>query len=284
MSTANETATPVIITAPTARNGVTLLQRLLNSSRRIIVYGENGHFCESLPRLIMSVQQDHQRARAELDATRRRFLEQTTEFWSSALWPDSGGYLRASVEGFRHLVKYYQQCSHRYGFERWGIKHPFSSVYLMDWFTGLLPEARYVYIYRNLFDVARSSKARRFVESLEDFTQLATTWCDSVKTVLHAQPAGMLVIRHEDLVRDQAHWLAQLAEFTGVSGIDATVMTRKFNTFRGSASQGRATDQYIPPAELTADETDALRRAAGPLLDELGYEDRAPAELAGRPS
>ena len=45
---------PVFITAPTARNGVTLVQRLLNSSKQIIVYGENTDFMSVLPKLVHS--------------------------------------------------------------------------------------------------------------------------------------------------------------------------------------------------------------------------------------
>ena len=43
--------TPVFLVAPTARNGITLIQRLLNTTRQIIVYGENPAFVQTMPSL-----------------------------------------------------------------------------------------------------------------------------------------------------------------------------------------------------------------------------------------
>ena len=40
---------PIFITAPSARNGVTLIQRLLNSTRQIMVFGENTLLVDHLP-------------------------------------------------------------------------------------------------------------------------------------------------------------------------------------------------------------------------------------------
>ncbi len=271
---------PVVVTAPTARNGITLLQRLLNSSRQIIVYGENKHLCEHATCLVYSAAGIHTSGAAELGLARKRFLTETTEFWSSSLWPDTGLYLQRTIEGFARLVDVYEVCSQRYGFSRWGIKHPFSSLVDFDRFFSLLPAGQFIYVYRNPFDVARSAKARQFATTPADFVRLASNWRESVAAVRRAQRANLLVIKYEALVADPEPWLARIEEFTGIYNIDRSVMHRRFNTFCGPTECGCSPTEYIPPAPLTDAEAGLLREHAADLLAEEGYMDTPCSELA----
>lgn|GEM_PF-946639 len=267
---------PVVITAPTARNGITLLQRLLNSSRRIIVYGENKHFCETLPTLVQECQEiAHQYGQCQ-EATRRRFF-QTTEFWSSALWPDADLYARQMEVAFREFVVLYQRCSEQYGFQRWGIKHPFTTVRDLDRFLTLLPSGRYIYIYRNLYDVARSAKARKFARTPQDFAILATHWKESVGALLNTTLENMLVIKYEEFVADPQPWLKRIEKHTGITRLNPRVLERRFNTFPGQPANGHSPSEYIAPEPLTMTETDILRQCTGNLLEKLGYHDEGSA-------
>jgi hypothetical protein len=275
---------PVVVTAPTARNGITLLQRLLNSTRQIIVYGENKHLCEQVPNAVFTAAEIHNSARADIERARARFLTETTEFWSSTLWPDTGAYLQGAVEGFRRLVHVYQTCSEQYGFPRWGIKHPFSNLIQFDRFFSLLPGALFIYVYRNLFDVARSSKARQFAKTAEDLERLASNWREGVYAVRRVRHKNLLVVRHEDLVADPQQWLARLEDFTGLRTIDRTVMDRKFNTFQGPAQFGYSPTEYIAPVRLTEAEAALLEKHAGDVLAEEGYVNQPRDEHAAVPA
>lgn len=280
MSLSFEQIHPVIVTAPTARNGVTLLQRLLNSSRQIIVYGENKHFCELMPRAVFCANHAHVTAHEQIERTRQRFLSETTEFWSSNLWPDTLMYLKQAVETFRTFVYFYQGCSEQYGFRRWGLKHPFANVEVFDQFYELLPTARYIYIYRNLFDVARSSKARKFAKTPQDFAALATAWSDSVRVLRRSRADNLLVIKYEELLSRPADWIARIEQFTGIQGIKPKVMDKKFNTFRGETKNGHSPTEYIEPAALTEQERENLSRRAADVLAAENYTDSATPEPA----
>lgn len=264
---------PLIVTAPTARNGVTLLQRLLNSTRKIIVYGENKHFCEMVPQTLFVARDVHTRLRKNVDEARARFLNETTEFWSSTLWPDTAAYLQAAAEGFGHLLRCYHADAAGHGFSQWGIKHPFETVAALMRFLQLMPGARYLYIYRNPYDVLRSAKARGFVHATEDARKLATTWAESVRTIRQLRADNLLILRHEDLVANSETWISRIESFTGVGPIDPSVMTRRFNTFEGPESAGCSPTQYIAPKELTADESAIIHEACGVLLEQEGYVD-----------
>ena len=280
MSLPFEQIHPVIVTAPTARNGVTLLQRLLNSSRQIIVYGENKHFCELMPHVVFSANQVHVTNHDELERSRHRFLHETTEFWSSNLWPNTGGYLRQAMEAFRAFVRYYQSCSEEYGYPRWGLKHPFTNVQVLDRFFSLLPTGRFIYIYRNLFDVARSSKARKFATTPQDFAALATSWSDSLRVLRRTRADNLLVIKYEELLSRPAEWIARIEGFVGIQGIKPEVMNKKFNTFRGEPKNGHSPTEYIEPAALTDQERGNLCQYAAEMLAAENYADSAAPEPA----
>jgi hypothetical protein len=271
---------PVFVSAPTPRNGVTLLQRLLNSSRQIIIYGENKHICELMPAVVHMANAVHRTSHAEKEETLRRFLTETTEFWSSGLWPDTKLYLDLSVEVFKSYFKLYDSCSRHYGFERWGIKHPFWSVGDFQNLYALLPKARFIYIYRNLYDVARSAKARKFVSAPQQYERLAKSWNAGVKQVVPMKAENLLVIEYEELVREPEEWIERIERHAGISSIDATVMSRKYNTFRGQSHLGYSENEYIAPQELTGEETAILERHAGEMLAAHGYGNRVAAEAA----
>ena len=70
----------MFVVAPCARNGVTLLQRLLNSSRKIIVYGENVYFMHRLPEMVRFIVHAYKTHGKSIEASRQRFLDQIHGF------------------------------------------------------------------------------------------------------------------------------------------------------------------------------------------------------------
>lgn len=285
MSSEQPSRTPVVISAPTARNGVTLLQRLLNSSRQIVIFGENLHLCEWMPLVVQRACEIHTQSEAQFKVTRQRFLNETTEFWSSGLWPNSELYAKHAVCAFWLMLDAYTTGSQEMGFSRWGIKHPFATLEAYRAFRSLLPGGRFIYIYRNLFDVARSAKARRFVKTVDEVAELAKNWREGVAAARVETAKNVLVIKYEQLIAESQAWIERIQQLTGVAGIDPSVMTRKYNTFRGPESAGLSSSEYIAPESLTPDEVRALQKNAGDMLEAEGYTDQAQRSLtqANRP-
>lgn len=279
---------PVFVTAPTARNGVTLVQRLLNSSRRIIVYGENNHLCESLPSLAEAFCSIQATFGEQFDQAREKFLRETTEFWTSNLWPDARPFVDLGVDTFCRAVMLYERGSRECGFARWGIKHPTGSQATIRRLAQLLPSAKFVFIYRNLFDVARSAKARGFISTPAQCAAFAQQWQANVLPVLQ-QPGGglppgrLMLIRHESLTADRDRELRRLAEFTGIEGMKPEVLDRRINTFGGGgdgrpgaeaedAAAGTASS-YVEPKPLDGEERGAIGAAARQALEAAKYVD-----------
>lgn len=256
--------TPVIfITAPTARNGITLLQRLINSTRQAVVYGENVHLVHQLPTLVHQSVEAHQTLGAKLDDTLRRFQAGDTEFWSSALHPGTEPMMMASFQWFYHALSVYDGKSKAMGFARWGVKNPMLCPQMIDRLAALLRQAKFLFIVRNPYDVARSAKARRFYADEAALREMMRQWRQHTEHVRKTNAAHTLVIDYEPFVADPKPMLAKIEQFTGLSGINADVMRRKINTFFGSAEQGHAPSGYIAPATLTDAESALIGEVTG---------------------
>jgi hypothetical protein len=261
---------PTIITAPTARNGITLLQRLLNSTRQTMVFGENQQLVATLPNMAVSGYVTHHQAGEELRQSREKFLNDTTEYWSSNLWPDTERYMLLGFEMFYKAVQLYQQSAREYGFQNWGIKNPMTSPNMVHQLGQLLRSARFVAIYRNPFDVVASAKARRFVISQQDVAKYAQQWQANLQALRERPPQHLLLIRHETLTAEPEPTLRELEQFTGISGIDRSVLERKINTFAGSAG-GHAANEYVEPESLDATERELIQTHASEGLEWAGY-------------
>lgn len=272
MSLSIEQVQPVIVTAPTPWDGAILVQRLLNSSGQIIVYGENRHFCESLAALVHDAQWIHLTSHKSVEEARARFLSGARDAWSANLWPHTRMYLKHTVETFYGFVLFYQMSSERYGFQRWGIRHCFADVTAFDRFRRLLSRGRFLYVYRNLFDVARSAKARGTLATPDALEQLATTWSVSVNAVSKMQAENLRIIRYEELFRDAAQSIGGVESFTGVTKIKPDVLEEDRKGTREAHEHADSQPREAREIEtLTEAEIETLRQHAGDVLEQLGY-------------
>lgn len=262
---------PIFIIAPTARNGITLVQRLLNSTRKVIIYGENLHFMEHLIECVFSHLAVLQQNEA-FKASRKRFLNETTEYWSSDLNPDLEAYLSVHLDCFYRFVALYEHSGQQDGFSRWGIKYPFKSILQLNRMRALLPNSRTLYLYRNLFDVARSMKARGWANTQDQLAALATQWQDNVCQMLETCPDDVALIRYETLLENSREVLSQIEQHVGVDGIDQSVLERKINTF-ATTGEGLSPSGYVEPIPLTSEECNVLRAGASRALEMTGYQD-----------
>jgi hypothetical protein len=83
---------PIIIVGPTTRCGTTLLQRALNSTRKIVIYGENFMFMQKYPDMIHGFTRSLN-ANRHNNASSRAMLRSGVDFEASALFPDYDAYI-----------------------------------------------------------------------------------------------------------------------------------------------------------------------------------------------
>jgi len=262
---------PVIVSAPTARCGTTLAQRLLSASSNAFLYGEEvGHHVRTLTNFLIGLIQQFRTTGEAADEDFRLALAGQLTDWRPGLMPPTQVMLRAWVETYYQIPMALAEHGAAIGRPIWGFKGPDYTRDQLKAFLMLMPKARIVYVFRHLRDALRSAKARRFVVSEADAASFCARWATNMREVaeLRGDPR-VLFLRYENLVADEPANVRMLEAFTGVAGIDPTVFAVKVNTFVGEASEGRSPTQYIEPAALTAADLAAIETHAGRLLEQL---------------
>jgi hypothetical protein len=264
---------PVFVIGPTTRCGTSLLQRLLNSTGRIVVYGENFALLQTFPDIIRNYQREADAKRKVIAMARDLLVEKREDFEASSLFPDFDSYLRALIGSFRLLLRSYRDDAAALGFERWGIKHQIRSQTSFAILPRLLPDARYVMIYRDLLPVARSAKARwpGDFRGPQDWRRFARNWADNIRTMQRLSGDAFLLLKYENFTADPEPHLQRLERFVEIDGIDRAVMTRRINDQPRFAPDGSAVTDYRPPQPLSEEETDLMMSECAAFYRELGY-------------
>jgi tetratricopeptide (TPR) repeat protein len=253
----------VFVFGVTGRCGTTLIQRLLNSSSRILVFGEDRHLGLHSPLDIKALAGTKVQLSDSVDEDRRRVLR-GEDFWSPRVYPDLDQYLDIALAGYFSSVRFVAKSAKSLkNSSRWGVKIPDPDA--MRTVMSLLPEARYIFIYRNIFDTARSYKSRGWLHDIEDCRKLGREWQQRLGITLPMQAENLLQIKYETLVTSPNSEIERIRSFTGIADIQDAVILRKLNNF------GEAEQSYVPPADLTVEELAALSETAGVMAAELGY-------------
>lgn len=260
---------PRIITAPSARCGTTLLQRLLTSAENTFIYSEEvGHHIRTLNSFAVHLAR---RLEDTGDAADQEFalaLAGRLDDWRPGLSPPSQLLLKAWFETFFQIPAALTAFGEAIGRPIWGFKGPACSAESLQALLAFMPKARIVYIVRNLYDVVRSAKARRFFSDIDGLSAFCREWSTNMTEAdsLREDPR-VLFVTYESFVaiRD----VETLAAFTGAANIAAARFDAKVNTFVGDIEAGFSPTQYIEPVPLTDAELNAIEAAAGPLMATL---------------
>ncbi len=262
---------PVIITSPQTRCGTTLIQRLLCSSDNGIAFGEQ--LCVDLQVLhdlfinrhsfFYPCREDHRNQLAEV-------CRGNTDFWMPNLMPDIDGYLNALVNTYKEVMVPFQNHARQLNRPVWGAKVPTWPAERLEFLLTLLPQARVIYIYRNVFDCAKSAKSRKFIGSEDSIHAYAATWAQNVAQVSALIGShNILAIEYERLLAEPVLTVETISAVTGATNIDPKILGSSGNTWTGQESNGHAPDGYIAPSDLTARERRIISQAAGAVMAEL---------------
>lgn len=264
---------PVIIVGPTTRCGTSLLQRALNSSRKIVIYGENFTFMHRYPDMLRGFDRHLVEKRRNI-AESRRMLLSGEDFEGSSLFPDYDKYADAVRQGFFNIARLYRTDAAGMGYSRWGLKHQIRDQRSFDVVPGLMKQAVFLFIYRELLAVARSAKARwpGDFKGPDDFRRFGDNWARNIRQAQSLESERFLVMRHEEFVADPESHFQRIEALTGISGIDRSVMDRRINanplTDRDVRNTGSA---YREPDKLTDEQIELLMKDARATYDQLGY-------------
>ncbi len=262
---------PIIVTSPTSRCGTTLVQRLITSSGDAFVYGEEvGHQIRTVTVWLIGLLRRFDETGPDVDRDFARALRGALTDWRPGLTAPADVMRSAWIQTYYQLPYTLAEHSREVGRPVWGFKLPGLDRDTLKALLSLMPRARVIYLIRNLADVLRSAKARRFVTSEDDVASFSAEWARNVRESIDlASDPRVLFLRYEDLVGQREAHLDLLQRFTGAGPPDRAAFDLRLNTFEGEETDGHSPTQYILPAELTEAEQAALMAKAGPVLTHL---------------
>ena len=263
---------PIIILAPTPRCGSTLLQRALNLGGQTIIYGENFLMAEFAPHYLAGDLDDIAVKARVSDKTMTDFLDGNRGMDASSLYPDYIAYRRKLLGYCFEIAELYRLESLKHGFAKWGFKHQLRDPRMFGNFTRIMSDFRAVTLYRDVVDVAKSTRAR-WPQNLQDARQafaFGRRWRDNLQFLLGLTGDRNLVVRYEDMVGDRERWIPRI-EAHVEAAVAPAAFERKVNVHNFSLESDRPMEGYVPPAALPEPMLRAVLHGAAPLRGQLGY-------------
>lgn len=260
----NAALSPVFIFSSAGRTGSTLLQRLLISTREIMIWGEHdGAMVAAAAQLLERLQAWH--GLTDGRQQQEAFERHGHDAWIPNLTPPRDAFL----DGLRALFTESMGAeARRLGYPRWGfkeIRHDGNAAVLLK---TLFPEARFVYSVRHPAHALRSLKSTGWygLHCGSDPVRFASIWTANVQSLLSAAPrlGPVLIVRYEDMVASPQIVVGAIAGHVGIAA----------ERFDLSAFQHRHRGSTKPPDALTS--ADRLALAAPELVRAaqlLGYGD-----------
>ena len=270
--------------AGSGRCGTTLMRRLLIQRTGAVIPPENYLLAVS-PRLLLM-------AHGDWTAFCRLVLANLVKH--SGRWEDFGidaaaalGLFAAlpsdcrSVANFWHAFHaLYARHVGRPGATRWGDKTP-SSVDALPEIAGIFPDARFIFMVRDVFDMAWSFGSMATAGRAGDYIAGARRWADANAKLAAFQPqhaTQCITVRYEDLVHNPEAEMQRVlrhldvkprasgtlsAAETGDMAAQPDLQAAIQDVHVGSVGKGRV--------NLPDDIRAAIAAIAGPMLIRLGY-------------
>ena len=261
----DDPASPIFLLSAGWRSGSTLMQRLIMSDKRVLIWGEPYDECgpiQAMAGTLKAFRPGWPPAEYYHDGTPPA---QLTGSWVANLFPAPASLWQAH-RSFHDTL--FAAPAAKAGAARWGLKEVRLGIEHARYLKWLYPNARFVLLYRNPLEAYRSycRYGRSWYDTFPDrpvFTPTAfgTHWRRLMEGYLAgAESIGALLVRYEDLVGPTPP-LAELDAHLDIR-TDHGVLAKKV----GSSERGGE------KVRVNALERWLLKRAVGPVAKRLGYD------------
>lgn len=248
------------------RSGSTLLQRLLCSSNEIVIWGEPLGDAAVIPRMASSLYSISNTWPPEEFLSRNQELESFSSSWIANVTPEISALKAAHRAYYDRWLG--QSAKETYGVSNWGLKEVRLTVEHAKYLKWIYPNARFVFIYRNLFDAYSSWRGNMWADKWPGYyTWSPIAYARHWKLLLTGyldgcNEVGGYLVKYEDLVQGNID-LQGLADYVGISKIDDSVLKDRIASPDKIKKRRK---RWVTPIERLM-----LSLIASDLLKKLGY-------------
>lgn len=260
----DDPCSPIFLLSAGWRSGSTLMQRLIMSDKRVLIWGEPYDECgpiQAMADTLKAFRPGWPPSEYFYDGTPPG---QLTGSWVANLFPSPADLWRAHRHFFDTL---FDAPARSAGATRWGVKEVRLGIEHARYLRWLYPNARFVLLYRNPLEAYRSycRYGRSWYDTYPDKPMFTPTafglhWRRLIEGFLSgADTLGAMLVRYEDLIGPNPP-LAALDDYLGIQ-TDHEVLTKKVGSSERKGEKVR----------VNALERLLLKRSVGPLTNRLGY-------------
>jgi hypothetical protein len=142
----------------------------------------------------------------------------------------------------------------------------YSSGVFIRLLRQLMPESRFIIIYRDIVDCLRSAKARRSVASEQEARQFCNDWTNNLAFMLGVRnDPSDLWVKYAELVAEPERVIEMLAGFAGIRDMRIQILSHKINARVDGETQMMDQPGYIEPVALTEAEQRMADESASAL-------------------
>src|SRR5262245_56783920 len=245
----------ILITSPSPRCGVTLIQRMINAGGQCIIYGENMYFLFKLPLATFGFAERFPYKLEVTQKTADRFFYGHRDMDASTLFPDYVRNVRENIRFFYRLLELYQEDSQMRGANCWGIKCPLTELDASALLKLLPLPQQMIIITRALGAVARSMYARwpHELKSPEAFRTVGYQFAANKKFLDAIQGDHVLHINYEEWMENPDIVANSIEKTFGVR-VAREELKRKINLPpvdpKVQVAQRQKGGWYLPPQDL----------------------------------
>ncbi len=239
---------PVIILSPLQRSGTTLIQRLLCSASNALIYGDTvGQEVEFFAKYALARGQMLNFQQSQIAPVRQAVLRGDVSDFITPLAPTMETYLA----GFQAATGAWLEGCRREAVEAdrpiWGWKLAGADATALPILAEWFPQARWIWIERDITDCLRSAKAAAMFGSAQEAGMMARQAEYSRQVFSSLRLEHLLSLDFTTMVADPTGTISRLEKFTGAQRMDLAVFNRRVNDL--------GNPNWVPPVELSEEET-----------------------------
>jgi len=232
MDKINNTSSPIFIFSAGWGSGSTLLQRLIMSSGEVLIWGEP--FDRSIPiqRMASSLAAIKHDWPPNYHFTDTNSISKLSNSWIANLSPPPQDLKKAHLSFF---TEWFETSLPIYNVKRWGLKEVRLTINHAHYLKWLFPNAKFVFIYRDLPDTYRSCKNKQWYLSwpkykMSNFITFTMHWKNLTESFIkqHHEVDGFL-IRYEELITKNFDF-SELENYLNIKHIDTSVLKEKIGS------------------------------------------------------